>query len=160
MLKALGIQIKPMKIPEPLFKLINLFVRGVLSSPLHFMLSKSVMVITFTGRNSGREYSTPVRYDQPDGVIRAFTSDHGQWWRNLRNGADAELLIKGVRNTYQATILGRDPELTREKLIEFLSKYPQDAIYQDIRLNKDGTLREHDLKAASVKAIVVEFQRV
>ena len=36
----------------------NLFVASMLRSPLHGLLSGSVMLITVTGRKSGRRYTT------------------------------------------------------------------------------------------------------
>jgi hypothetical protein len=40
------------------------------------------MIITFTGKKSGKQYATPVSYFQENGSIVCFT--HGHWWKNLR----------------------------------------------------------------------------
>ncbi len=148
-----------MKIPEPLFAVINIVVGALLRSPLHFLMSKDIMIITFTGRNSGRKFSTPVRYIHVDGIVRCFTSTETRWWRNLRGNANVELLIEGNNHWYRPTVSDRDPELTRQKLEHFLALFPQDAAYQNIRLNKDKSLNTEDLDAAIKTAIIVELER-
>ena len=45
-----------------LSKIYNALMKSVLRSPLHGMVSKNFMLITFTGRRSGKVYTTPVNY--------------------------------------------------------------------------------------------------
>ena len=92
-----------MKLPEFLFVIINPMMRLLLCSPLHGMLSDSLMLITFRGRNSGREFTTPVRYIENDGVVRCFTSSENQWWRNLRGGSEVVLRVRGKDGKYKAS---------------------------------------------------------
>ena len=152
-----------MKIPEPLFVFINAIVRTLLKSPLHRLMSSSFMLIQYVGRKSGRALSTPVRYMPIDGHIdngvRVYTATHTQWWRNVAAKPDVSLLIAGETATYDATVIKDDPQRNRELLIEFLTLYPQDAVYQDIRINKDGSLNEDDLHTASQKSVIVEFHK-
>jgi hypothetical protein len=68
-----------MKLPEPLFIIINSAMRILLNSPLHGLMSKSLMLITFTGRTSGKFFTTPVRYFSVNGTIKCFTSSENQW---------------------------------------------------------------------------------
>ena len=63
-----------MRLPEPLFVIINPMMRMLLRSPLHFVQSKSLMLITFTGRKSGRRLTTPVRYVRVGDTVRCFTA--------------------------------------------------------------------------------------
>ncbi len=52
----------------------NPLVRLILRSPLHGVMSKGIMLITYTGLKSGKEYTLPVSYLQDGGriyVIRA-----------------------------------------------------------------------------------------
>lgn len=147
----------PVRIPEQLFVVINRIVGFILRSPLHRLMSGSFTVIRYTGRKSGRPLATPVRYMEIDGGFRCFTSDHVQWWRNVAAIPEVTLLIKGETLPCKAVVLAQDPELSRRHLIEFLALYPQDATYQDIRLNTDGTLNEADLGIAAGKSVVVEF---
>lgn len=82
--------------PQAMFKLVNPIVKGVLASPLHGLLDKSLMLITFTGRKSGKSYTIPVGYHpQPDGTLRVFSSH--TWWKNLRGGKPVSLRLRGQK---------------------------------------------------------------
>jgi len=145
-----------MKLPEPLFAVINPVMRTLLRSPVHGVLSGSLMLITFTGRNSGRKFTTPVRYLITDGTVRCFTAKENQWWRNLKTPAKVELRIGGETSGYRAQAVYEDPEKVAKWLKHYLSVYPQDAAYHDIRLNKDGSLVAEDFERAVQHAVVVE----
>jgi hypothetical protein len=144
------------KLPESLFSIINPIIRSLLQSPIHGLLSGSLMLITFTGRKSQRLFTTPVRYVCVGDTVRCFTSPETLWWRNLRGGADVVLRLKGQDKRYHATVIENDPEQMREALIHYLGLFPQDAGYHDIRLNKDKSLVSEDLEHASKNSIVVE----
>jgi deazaflavin-dependent oxidoreductase (nitroreductase family) len=145
-----------MRLPEPLFLLINPVMRMLLRSPLHFVQSRSVMLITFTGRKSGRRFTTPVRYVRIADTVRCFTSAENQWWRNLRGGAEVSLRIAGKERLYRAVAIQNDPTRVRDALKHYLALFPQDAAYHDIRLNRDNSLVEPDLEQALQHAVVVE----
>ena len=114
------------------------------------------MLITFTGRKSGRKFTTPVRYIKTDQTIRCFTAAENQWWRNLRSPAEVSLLIKGEASQCLARAVYDDPDKIRKWLVFYLNLFPQDADYHNIRLNKDKSLVEEDLEYAVRNAIVVE----
>lgn len=124
-----------MKLPERLFVVINPLMALLLRSPLHRLLSGSLMLITFTGRRSGRSFKTPVRYICNDGIVRCFTASENQWWRNLRGGSPVTLRISGQDLLCEAKATN-DPENTRKWLVHYLGLFPQDAMYHDIRVEK------------------------
>jgi len=141
-----------MKIPAVFFIIINPAMRLLLRSPIHSLLSRSLMLITFTGRRSGRRYTTPVRYLRIGTTVRCFTSVESQWWRNLRGGADVVLRIEGSDKPYHAVAIVDDPVAIKAALREYLGLFPQDAAYHEIRISPD----KHDLERASHEAVVVE----
>ena len=149
-----------MKIPEPLFAIINPIVRFLLKSRIHFLWSGSLMLITFTGRRSGRRFTTPVRYIRDGETVRCFTSAENQWWRNLRGGADVVLRIEGRDVPYHAKAVDNDPEEVKRWLEYYLGLFPQDAAYHDIRINRDKSLVSEDLEQSSRSAILIEAQPV
>ncbi len=114
------------------------------------------MLITFTGRNSGKRFTTPVRYIETDGIVRCFTSAENQWWRNMRGGSDVVLRVRGQEADYHATAIYQDSAEVKRWLIHYLQLFPQDAVYHDIKLNRDKTLVAEDLERASHEAVVVE----
>ena len=73
----------------------NLFIKPLLRSPLHFFVSGSLMLVTFTGRKSGTVYATPVQYFRDDDTIVFFTNKLRAWWKNLTSGRPVTLRIKG-----------------------------------------------------------------
>lgn len=149
-----------MKLPEWMFIIINPVMRTLLRSPLHGILSDSIMVVTFTGRKSGRVFSTPVRYVKTDNGVRAYSNDETQWWRNLRNGAEAKLLIRGNEQIFTTQVIENNPELIRDSLVHYFSVYPEDAAYHDVRLERDGTPVMEDLDRAARHAVVIEAQAI
>jgi hypothetical protein len=64
-------------IPEP----VNVMVRALLRSPLHWTMSRNTMLLAVTGRKTQRVYQVPVSYsvDGPDLV--GFTD--APWWKHL-----------------------------------------------------------------------------
>jgi len=144
------------KIPEPLFKIINPAVGLLLRSPAHFLASGSLLLITFTGVRSGRSYSTPLRYARDGETIRCFTNKETRWWRNLRQGAQVWLTLQGVRAPYQASIVVDEPNRVRELLTAYLRQHPGDAAYHDVAASRSGELSEPDLERAVGQAVVME----
>ncbi|GAA1979229.1 hypothetical protein [Amycolatopsis minnesotensis] len=63
-------------------KCFNAALRPVLASRL---FSGRMTEITYTGRRSGRTFSTPVAYarDGDEVTIRVMAPDAKQWWRNF-----------------------------------------------------------------------------
>ena len=87
-----------MRIPEPLFPVINRVMRLLLSSPLHALMSGSVMVIHYTGRRTGRPRWTPVRYlRESDDTIVCLTGSETGWWPNFLEPRDVRLQLAGRR---------------------------------------------------------------
>jgi deazaflavin-dependent oxidoreductase (nitroreductase family) len=72
----------------------NEFMAWMLRSPFHHFLSKSMMLITVTGRKTGRQYTTPVEYFEEDGFLYVITGRDRTWWRNTVGGKDVTLLLR------------------------------------------------------------------
>jgi deazaflavin-dependent oxidoreductase (nitroreductase family) len=86
----------------------NPVVRAVLSSPLHPLLSRSLALITVTGRRSGRRYTVPIGYRQHRDrvLINVGWPEHKHSWRNLKDAAQVEMRIRGARRKGQASARG------------------------------------------------------
>jgi len=76
---------------------INPLVVALLRSRLHFVASKGLMLLSWKGRRSGREYCIPVGYQRDDNAVIVLISkpDEKTWWKNFRLPWSAELLIQG-----------------------------------------------------------------
>jgi deazaflavin-dependent oxidoreductase (nitroreductase family) len=82
-----------------LVRLQNPFMKWLLRSPLHGVVSRKYMLITVTGRRTGRQYTTPVQYGRAGDALVVITSRDYLWWRNLRGGADVTLHLRGETAT-------------------------------------------------------------
>ncbi|MGV0033772.1 MAG: nitroreductase family deazaflavin-dependent oxidoreductase [Candidatus Azotimanducaceae bacterium WSBS_2022_MAG_OTU7] len=146
-----------MKIPEPLFKLINLVVALLLKSPLHRFWSDSLVVIRFTGRKTGKLYTTPVRYLKKGDVVQCFTSKTGSWWRNIAASGEATLLLRGNQLPFKADVVTEESGRVREALLDCLDRYPQDAVYHNIRMGPGGKPLDQDLQRELPNVVLLVF---
>jgi hypothetical protein len=79
----------------------NIFTEPLLSSPLHRLVSKHLMLIKFTGRKSAKAYATPVQYFcESDGAYVFFTQKSRQWWKNLQG---REFVTRIAGRDYKST---------------------------------------------------------
>jgi hypothetical protein len=148
------------KVPEFLFVIINPLMRLLLRSPLHSILSDSIVLISYRGRRSGKHYSTPVRYVRMPDCIRCYSTHETKWWRNLRNGAQVRMLTAGTERDYRTEVIENDVPRIRAALEHYFSVYPEDAVYHDVKLDRAGQPNAAQLDAAAAHAIVVEARPV
>lgn len=78
-----------------LTRLQNPFMKWLLRTPLHGIVSRWFMLITVTGRRSGRLYTTPVQYRRVGATIYVITNMRYTWWKNLRGAAPVTLQVRG-----------------------------------------------------------------
>ncbi|MEP6463283.1 MAG: hypothetical protein ABJC62_07695 [Frankiaceae bacterium] len=62
--------VERVKPPRFLVKMINPVMRRVLSSPLHGLVSRHVLLLELTGRRTGRRYAIPVGLSPSTGCSR------------------------------------------------------------------------------------------
>lgn len=72
----------------------NDFITFFLRTPLRVFLGNT-MLITVTGRKTGKKYSTPVGFYREGDCLWVITSRNRTWWRNVKNGANVSLLLNG-----------------------------------------------------------------
>ena len=121
----------------------NDFMSWVLRSPFHGLLSNGMMLLTVTGRKTGKKYTTPVGYYREGGYLWIITSRDRTWWKNLRGGAEVGLLLRREPLTGFA-----EPELD-EKTVEsrmygYLQHVPQAAKPLGVRI-ENGMAKEEDV---------------
>ena len=89
--------------PEPLMKLMNPLLRYGLRTPLGGNALKPFMVLNFTGRKSGRQFSIPVSAHVIDGQLYALAN--AGWKVNFRGGGTAEVLYNGKRTAMRGELI-------------------------------------------------------
>lgn len=119
--------------PPPAF--IQSLLMLILRSPLHGLLSKSLLLISFQGRKSGRRYEIPVAYVE-DGDALLIASQAG-WWRNLVGGAPVSVQLRGRRRGAVATAAATTDE-RRAGLSQVLRGANRVADFMQVQLGPDG----------------------
>jgi deazaflavin-dependent oxidoreductase (nitroreductase family) len=68
------------------------------------MRSNHLLLLTFTGRKSGKEFTTPLRYVQEGETLQIMVV-RALWWKNLREQATVRVLLRGQVHTGTAEVL-------------------------------------------------------
>ena len=136
-----------------IFKVLNPLFIILLHSPIHFILSKRIMVLTFYGRKSGKEYRTPVSFLKREGDIICITSLENVWWKNLVDQSKVRVTIKG--QTLEATGLALKAfDDVKNGLVDILNHSSIDSYFAKVRLI-DGIPNMQDIeKAASIHVLI------
>ena len=132
----------------------NPIMRWLLRSPLHFTLSKNSMLMTYTGRKSGKIYTVPMNYLDIEGVLYTISSPERTWWRNLRGGAEVTLRLKGEDKKAWAEAIEDQAEVA-EKLSLYFKKAPQIARYMKVRIDVDGSPNAEDIHRLTQEKVMV-----
>jgi hypothetical protein len=77
--------------------------KRLLQSPLHRPWSRWFAVVEWTGRRTGRRYSTPVAYFLRGNEVWVTTGD--AWWRNLRINPLTQVWLAGRQVAGDATLV-------------------------------------------------------
>ncbi|AFZ72966.1 nitroreductase/quinone reductase family protein [Natronobacterium gregoryi] len=95
-------------------RVVNPIVRWLLRSPLHPLASFALVLVTYRGRRSGREYTMPVAYARDDGTLVAVTpKSETIWWTNFREPAACTVRFRGTREPAIGEVVTDDGKRTR-----------------------------------------------
>lgn len=134
----------------------NDFMAWVLRSPFHGMLSNGMMLITITGRKTGRKFTTPVGYYREGEYLWVITSRERTWWKNLRGGAEVGLVLK------RKHVMGyAEPELEEKaveaRMFEYLHHVPMAASRMEVRM-EDGKPNLEDIARIAKDRLFVKIR--
>lgn len=140
-------------------KVANPFVRLILKSPFHRLMSAAVLLLTYAGRKSGKKYQLPVQYVQESDHIFVIPGapERKTWWRNLRGGAPVNLMIKGRICPGYANILQTEAEII-PALRVYLQRFPASAKVHQVRIEPNGSLNAEDLQQAAKQVVIVSIK--
>ena len=129
----------------------------LIRSPLHFFVSKNMMVANFTGHKSGKAYSVPMNYLR-DGEKLYTTSQRGRtWWRNLRNGNPVTLRLQG-KDVHAIPQVTESDEGVADLLDHYFSLAPKMARYFEVRLDPEGHPIPEDVKTSAQSEVMITFR--
>ena len=128
----------------------------LLKSPLHGFISKNVMLTTVTGRKSGKQISMPTNYIRDGNTLWVISWRERTWWRNLRGGAKAWVLLTGKSLEGRGQVI-EEEKAVAQSLFEYYKKVPQVAKYVQINLDAAGLPISADCERAAQKMGVVRI---
>lgn len=135
---------------------VNSAMKFVLRSPIHGLVSKTVLLITFKGRKSGTTYTTPVSYSQSGNQVTIFT--HADWWKNLRGDTPIALRLQGRELRGLAEPVFEDEQLIADGLAAHLRKVPSDAGYYSVTLDEQGNPSVEDIEKAVQSVVMIRIR--
>ena len=143
--------------PLWIFKVMNPIMKGLLRSPLHRLLSGALMLITYTGRKTGKQYTIPIGYFVwGEGELMSFSS--ACWWTNLRSKPPVTLLLNGRRVQAVPTVIEKR-EAVIDTLEEFIKRLgPRAARRLPIGLPRYRESTRDDLRNVPRGIALVHFQ--
>jgi deazaflavin-dependent oxidoreductase (nitroreductase family) len=134
---------------------VNRAMKFVLCSPLHGVVSHSILLVTFTGRKSGKRYTTPVSYSQAGSQVTVFT--HAAWWKNLRAGEPISLRIRGRDIRALPAPVAGDEAAIAAGLAAHLRRVPSDARYYGVTFNSQGDPDAAQVAKAVQTVVMIRF---
>ena len=119
-----------------LFRVLNVPMRFVLGLPLPTPPSGRLMLLTLTGRRTGRTYRQPVSYVRMD-ANTLITPGGGRWKRNLVEGQPVTIRLRGRDVVAYPEVTKTVPE-TEELLTLMMAENPAVSRYTGIPRGADG----------------------
>ena len=128
-----------------IMRAVNVPMRGVLGLPFATPLSGNLMLISYTGRKSGKAYRQPVSYVRDGETL--LTPGGGRWTLNLGGGRPVRIRLRGRDVPARPEVVSDAAEV--ERLIGVITaKNPRAARFIPIPRRPDGRLDPDALGAA------------
>ena len=134
----------------------NPIIIWLLKSPFHRMISENMMLVSVTGRKSGKIISTPTNYLRDRNRLWVISWRDRRWWRNLRRGAVVRLLLAGKEIEGCGDAI-EEPKAVAESLFAYYQKIPKNAKYVQIGLDDLGCPVFADCQRAAQKMVMVRI---
>jgi deazaflavin-dependent oxidoreductase (nitroreductase family) len=113
----------------------NPVARFLLATPLHSLMSGRLMLLRFTGRKTGRSYTTPVSYVRAEDSL--LVPGGGAWWKNLERRSRAEVCLRGVWSRVTPEVIS-EPTAMAELMERMLVENPAIAVFTGVKAGPDG----------------------
>jgi hypothetical protein len=124
----------------------NGIVSGLLRSPLHGIMSNTLILLSFKGKRSGKTYTLPVGYTL-DGDLVKIVSSAG-WWKNLRKNVPVTLWLKGQQRSGIAEAFYGDEHVV-EAITALAPNSPTLRKMYSVGLDANGQPNPEDVRRAA-----------
>lgn len=130
---------------------------GVLRSPLSPLVDGTLLLLTVTGRKTGRSYSLPVQYAAGPHYLWVWPGNPEQktWWRNLLVPAAVTLRLRGAEVVGVARVIDGavEPREAERGLLVYASRFPRTG-----RRIVGGELTRERLREAAAGMLLVRIE--
>ncbi len=148
-------EITTSSLPRPMprgMRVMNRLPLFLLTSPVHGIVSRKLLALTFTGRKSGKRYTLPVGYAREGDTVLIGAA--GPWWKNLRDGARVTVRLRGRERTGSAEVVADKAEMA-PLYRTLLAQNPTHGRFVSIRREPDGMPNADDLERAVRRGVAV-----
>ena len=136
---------------------INPIMIFILRSPLHFLVSHSVLVLYVTGAKTGKQYFIPVSFfEHSKGLLTCVTDKPNIWWRNLTSIVEIKILFKGKEILSRISTEPDDSDYIFPKLHALFSHSRLDGFFGGVGY-KNGKPIEEDVIGATKRMVLIEL---
>ena len=144
--------------PSAVLRLVNPLLSALLRTPLAGLFGKQLMVLSFTGRKSGRQFTIPVSAHVIDNELYALTG--AAWKVNFRGGAAAQVVYDGKTSTMRGELIG-DRAVVSDLYLRCTQAYgvkrAQRMIGVKFREQRVPTLDEFSEAVGRLKLVAIKF---
>jgi F420H(2)-dependent quinone reductase len=140
--------------------LLNPLVAALLRSPLHPLLSSGMLLLTVTGRRTGRRYGIPVGYqhDGEDLVVMVSEARRKQWWRNYYEPGPVSVRLRGRDYPGRAELVAPGSDEFCALVERTLERVPWMARVFHVEYDTDSGLRADQFDALGEEIAVVRIR--
>jgi len=134
----------------------NDFVKFFLRTSLYVFMGDT-MLITVMGRKTGKKYTTPVGFYREGDTLWILSSRDRTWWRNVCDGAEVEMRIRGkdVKGFAEAVL---DEGTVAAQLMEYVRRIPMSAKPLGVRLRENGEPHPEDTAQLAKERLFVRVK--
>ena len=137
----------------------NRVMKLVLRTPLiHRVVSGNIMLLTYTGRKTGKIYTIPVSYTKQGNAITMFTNHN--WSKNLIDNVPVTLRLRGRQLNAKMDSTITDVDQITPVLSEHLRNKPADARIHKVTYDDTGKPKAAEVRRAAGKVRMIQLRLV
>jgi deazaflavin-dependent oxidoreductase (nitroreductase family) len=109
----------------------NPILETILRSPFRFLLPKSLVILTYTGRKTHKKRSLVfhvAQYRDEFIVVPGCFGELPTWWRNFRKESKVDLLYRGKSMECLARVIEHDETVSVPRLAEYVRHFHASSI--------------------------------
>jgi deazaflavin-dependent oxidoreductase (nitroreductase family) len=145
---------------DAFFSRLNPAIDFVLRSRIHWLLSPGLILITVTGRKTGRRYRLPVGY-QPDAegvTVLVSKAARKTWWRNYRESGPVQVHLRGRIREGTAHVVAPGSDEFRKSAARTLRRMPWLSRQFGIDYDRRVGLTEEQARRLTTEIAVVRVE--